>query len=441
MATSRRRFLKGLGMGVGGLGVFGLSSRESMAALRGKLSEVRGRSASAVASDESFWFYVQQAFEIDRSIITLNTGGVHPAPKVVMDAVKRYWDFANGAPVLNSWRYLRPRKEQIRIKLARTFGCSPEEIAITRNVTESMQIPLLGLDLKPGDEVLTTTHDYPSMKNALFQREQREGVKVRTFSFPYPPKSLDELTELFRKNITPRTRLILICHITNLTGQIFPVRDICRLAREKGIEVVIDGAHAFGHFEFKRDDLDCDIYGANLHKWMMAPVGNGFLYVRKNKIPRIWPLFPAPDPRGDDIRKFEHVGTQPEALKLAVGDALAFHHGIGGARKQARLRYLRDYWAQRLEGLPGFRMLTSPHPDQGCGIGTYTIDGLDMNGLQRALFDKHKIYTINVGIPAPDGSSERVTASRVTPSIYTLPRELDIYTDAVRHYVKNGLPG
>jgi selenocysteine lyase/cysteine desulfurase len=383
---------------------------------------------------------VRQAFNTDRSIINLNNGGVHPAPKIVMDALHRYMDFANGAPVLNSWRYLRPRKELVRKKLADTFGCSPEEIALVRNVTEAMQIALLGLEMKPGDEVLTTTHDYPSMKNALFQRELREGIKVKTFAFPYPPKNLNELTELFKKNITPKTKMILVCHITNTTGQIFPIRDLCRFARERGIEVVIDGAHAFGHFVFTQKDLECDIYGANLHKWMMAPIGTGFLYVKKSRIKDIWPLFPAPEPLGDDIRKFEHIGTQPEALKMAVGEALDFHHGIGGRRKEERMRYLRNYWAAKLEKLPNVKILTPYDPDMSCGIGTFTVEKLDMSKLGHILWEKHKICNTVFSLPAPVKEDENILGIRVTPSIYSSLRELDIFIEAITHYVRKGLP-
>ena len=440
METTRRDFLKGLGLGLTSLSVLGLSSKDAQANIQQKIQDVKHLSAAEIAGDEDFWFHVQQAFNTDRSIVNMNNGGVHPAPKIVIDAVKKYMDFANGAPVLNEWRYLRPRKELIRIKLADTFGCSPEEIAIVRNVTEALQNALLGIDLKPGDEVLTTTHDYPSMKSALFQREKREGVKVKMFPFPYPPKNLKELSDLFEQNVTPRTKMILICHITNLTGQIFPLKDICRMARDRGIEVVIDGAHAFGHFEFKQKDIDCDIYGANLHKWMMAPIGTGFLYVKKEKIKKIWPLFPAVDPQGDDIRKFEHLGTQPEYLKLAVGDALAFHHGIGGKRKEERLRYLRNYWAKALEQLPGVKMLTSYDPKQSCGLGTYTIENMDMGKLSQVLFDKHKIYNITVGVPPVVQTDENIIGMRVSPSIYTSLREIDLFIDAVSHYVKNGLP-
>lgn len=440
METTRRDFLKGLGLGLTSLSVFGLSSKEAQANIQQKVEDVKHFSAAEVARDEDFWFHVQQAFNTDRSIVNMNNGGVHPSPKIVMDAVKKYMDFANGAPVLNEWRYLRPRKELIRKKLADTFGCSPEEIAIVRNVTEALQIALLGIELKPGDEVLTTTHDYPSMKSALFQREKREGIKVKLFPFPYPPKNMKVLSDLFEQNVTSRTKMILLCHITNLTGQIFPLKEICQMARNKGIEVVIDGAHAFGHFEFKQKDIDCDIYGANLHKWMMAPIGTGFLYVKKEKIKKIWPLFPAPDPQGDNIRKFEHLGTQPEYLKLAVGDALAFHHGIGGKRKEERLRYLRNYWAKALEKLPGVKMLMSYDPEQSCGLGTFMVENMNMGKLSQILFDKHKIYNITVGVPPVIQTDENIIGMRVSPSIYTSLREIDLFIEAVSHYVKNGLP-
>jgi len=440
MDTSRRHFLKSIGLGIGSLSVFGLSAKKAQAELKEKLTKIKDLPPTEIAQDEDFWFYVQQAFDCDRSIINLNNGGVHPAPKIVMDAVHRYLDFANGAPVYNSWQVLRPRKELIRKKLADTFGCSPEEIAITRNVTEAMQIALLGLELKPGDELLTTTHDYPSMKYALLQREKREGVIVKMFPFRYPPKNINELADAFKKNITSRTRLIEVCHITNLTGQIFPIKEICQMAKKQGIEVVIDGAHAFGHFEFKQKDLDCDIYGANLHKWMMAPIGTGFLYVKKEKIKKIWPLFPALDPQGDDIRKFEHIGTHPDYLELAIGEALAFHHGIGGKRKEERMRYLRNYWAKALEKLPGVKILTSYDPEQSCGIGTFTVENMDLAKLVQVLFEKHKIYIITVGIPSPELGGEEISGIRVTPSIYTTLRELDTFIEAVSYYVKNGLP-
>lgn len=440
MSPSRRDFLRNLSVGLGSLGLLGVSAKKAHPALEKKLKEIHKLTPSQAAKDESFWFQVQGAFDIDRSFINLNNGGVHPAPRVVMEAVHRYLNFSNGAPPYNMWRILRPRKEYIRKRLAHTFGCSSEEIALTRNVTEAMQIALLGLELHKGDEVLTTSHDYPSMKNALYQRQKREGIRVKKFDFPYPPENRGILLDFFKKNITSRTKLILVCHITNLTGQIFPIKELCQMARERGIEVVIDGAHAFGHFEYKQKDLDCAIYGANLHKWMMAPIGTGFLYVRKDKIKKIWPLFPAPDPLSEDIRKFEHIGTHPEYLECAIGEALTFHHGIGGPRKEERLRYLRNYWAQKIEKLPGVKILTPHEPAQSCGIGTFTVEKMDMAGLRDALFNKHKIYTITVGIPPSAGNKEKVTGIRVTPSIYTTLKELDEFIGTTSHYIQRGLP-
>ncbi|MCX7974449.1 MAG: aminotransferase class V-fold PLP-dependent enzyme [Candidatus Aminicenantes bacterium] len=428
----RRAFLKTLGLTFGSLKFFSLEKKADASWLETKIKEIENLDPLDVAQDESFWFHVQEAFDVDRSLINLNNGGVHPAPRLVMQALHRYLDFANAAPTVNSWGYIRTRREFIRQKIAETFGCSPEEIAITRNVTESLQIVLLGIDLKPGDEIITTTHDYPSMKNALFQREKREGIKVKLVPFPYPALNKQELVDCFAQNITPRTKMILVCHITNLTGQIFPVKDISQLAREKGIELVIDGAHSFGHLVDQQKDLDCDIYGGNLHKWMMAPIGTGFLYVKKEKIKKIWPLFPSPDPQSDDIRKFEHYGTHPEPIWLAIGEALSFHHTLGPKRKEERLRYLKDYWAKALAILPGVKILTSFNPELACGLGSFTVEGRDMLRLSQILMDKHRIHT-TAGI-LPDG----VPFMRITPSIYTTLKELDYFIEIISHYIKTG---
>jgi len=434
LTTDRRSFLKSLGLAVGSLEFLRAPGRSEACSLEDRIKEVEHLDPAEVARDESFWFHVQEAFDVDRSLLNLNNGGVHPAPRVVMQALHRYLDFANAAPTVNSWGYIRTRREYIRQKIAEVFGCSAEEIAITRNVTESLQIALLGIDLKPGDEIITTTHDYPSMKNALFQREKREGVKVKLVPFPYPAKNKKQLVDCFAENITPRTKMILVCHITNLTGQIFPIREICQLARERGIEVVIDGAHSFGHFVFEQKDLDCDIYGGNLHKWMMAPIGTGFLYVKKEKIKKIWPLFPSPEPQGDDIRKFEHYGTHPEPIWLAIGEAITFHQTLGPKRKEERLRYLKNYWAQALAKLPGVRILTSFDPAMACGLGSFTVEGMDMTRLAQVLMDKHRIHTTAGTLP--DG----VSFMRITPSVYTTLQELDYFIEVVSHYIRSGLP-
>ncbi|UCC29777.1 MAG: aminotransferase class V-fold PLP-dependent enzyme, partial [Phycisphaerales bacterium] len=255
----------------------------------------------------------------------------------------------------------------------------------------------------------------------------------KTFDIPTPPGRLSELTDLFEQNITPKTKVILVCHITFLTGQIFPVKEIVHLARPRGIEVIVDGAHSFAHFAFKHSDLDCDYFGTSLHKWLSAPIGTGFLYVRKSKIANLWPLMAAPDPKSDDIRKFEEIGTHPTAPRLAIAEALNFYEGIGPQRKESRLRYLRNRWAKRMMGQPGVTIRTSLDPNQSCGIGTVGIEGVDNAELANHLFSKHRIVVTTI-------KHEDFGGIRVTPNTYTTLREMDIFCEVMEEVIKNGLP-
>ena len=266
--STRRTFLRGLAGGAGVLASFGeLGLEKVLAAGRA----AAGRTPEELASDEDHWREIQQAFTVDRSLINLNNGGVSPSPRVVQEAMRRYLELSNEAPVYTMWQLLEPQIESVRRRLASSFGCEPEEMAITRNASEALEICILGLDLKPGDEVLTTNQDYPRMLTTWRQRERRDGIVLKTISFPVPPPSMEDLSRRFAEAVTPRTKVLLVCHITNLTGQIFPVREICRMGRERGLEVIVDGAHAFAHFPFTRDELDCDYYGTSLHKWLLAP--------------------------------------------------------------------------------------------------------------------------------------------------------------------------
>jgi len=286
--------------------------------------------AEEAARDESRWFEVQQAFTVDRSQVNLNNGGVSPAPGTVLEAMKRHLDFSNEAPAHNMWRLLEPQVETVRQRLARLFGCDTEEMAITRNASEGLQICQLGFDLEPGDEVLTTDQDYPRMLTTFEQRARREGIVLKKFPIPVPSEDDDEIVRRFEQHITERTRLILMCHVINLTGQILPVNRVVTMARARGIPVIVDGAHSFAHFEFTRDELDCDYFGTSLHKWLFAPHGTGFLYVRKDRIADLWPMMAAQEKQDDDIRKFEEIGTHPAANHLAISEAIGFHLGQQG---------------------------------------------------------------------------------------------------------------
>ncbi|WP_456428482.1 aminotransferase class V-fold PLP-dependent enzyme [Rhodocaloribacter sp.] len=386
-----------------------------------------------IARDESFWLEVQQAFTVDRSLINLNNGGVSPAPAIVQAAMKRHLDYSNEAPVYTMWRILEPQREGVRQRLARQFACDPEEIALTRNASEGLQICQLGLDFEPGDEVLTTTHDYGRMINTFKQRERRDGIKLVQFPLPIPAEDPDEVVRLFEENITPRTRAILMCHIINITGQILPVKKVVHMARAKGIPVIVDGAHSFAHFQFTHDDLDCDYYATSLHKWLFAPHGTGMLYVRKDKIAGLWPMMAAPEKMDADIRKFEEIGTHPAANYLAIAEALTFHQGIGPERKEARLRHLTRLWVDRLLAHDRVRLHTSLKPEFSCAIATVQVEGVDTVKLGQHLWRKHRIIVTPIIHPEFEGL-------RVTPNVYTTLEEIDRFVDAMEDVIRNGLP-
>ncbi len=386
-----------------------------------------------IAANEGIWREVQAAYSVDRSLVNLNFGGVGASPIVVQDAMKRYLDYSNTAPVYSMWRVLEPQAEGVRQRLARHFGADTEEIAITRNASEGLQICQFGIDLQSGDEILTTTQDYGRMINTFKQRERREGVVLKQFSIPVPAEDEHEIVSLFEQNITDRTRLILMCHQINLTGQILPVKGVVQMARRHGIPVIVDGAHAYGQFAFKHEDLDCDYYGTSLHKWLNAPHGTGLLYVRRDKIADLWPLMAAPERQQDDIRKFEQIGTHPEANFLAIGDALTFHEGLGDERKEARLRYLRNYWAERLLQNDRVHLNTSLDPRFSCCLSNVYVDGVDTSGLGTYMWDQHRI------IVTPINHAE-FHGLRVTPNVCTTLGELDRFCDAMEHVIQHGLP-
>jgi len=395
--------------------------------------EAAGRTAADLAADEAYWGEIARAFDGDRTLVNLNNGGCSPAPTHVLEAMIRDLRFSNEIPVYHMWTVLEPRIESVRRGLAEEFGSDPEEMAIVRNASEALETLILGIDLKAGDEVVLTNQNYPRMITTWEQRARRDGIVVKQISFPVPPPSASDVVDRFRRAITPRTRVIEVTHITNLTGQILPVRDIVRMARERNVEVFVDGAHAFAHFPFKRDQLECDYYGTSLHKWLFAPIGTGFLYVRKEKQKKIWPLMAAPAKMDEDIRKYEEIGTHPAANHNAIAAALAFHRGIGADRKAARLRWLRDRWAKRLLAADSrVKVLTPLNATDSCGIGFVHVDGIDTEKLQAHLWEKHRVMTTPIVHPEFNGL-------RITPNVYTTPDEIDLFCDRMEAVLKKGI--
>jgi isopenicillin-N epimerase len=426
--TSRRTFLTG----AAALGAAAFRA-DALARAARAAENLKDAAACGVASNEDYWGEIQRCFDTDRTIINLNNGGVCPTPTHVLEAMIRDLRFTNESPVQHLWRVLEPRVESVRRDLAHEFGCDPEEIAVTRNASEAMETLIFGIDLKRGDEVVITDQNYPRMQTSWDQRARREGIVVKKISFPVPLTSPDEFVARIEKAITPRTRVIEIPQVTNLTGQILPVREVVRLGKSKGIEVFIDGAHAFAQLPFKRDDLDCDYFGTSLHKWTLAPIGTGFLYVRKSKQKSIWPLMGADAPLDEDIRKYEQIGTHPAANHNAISAALAFHRSIGAERKVARLRYLRDRWAKPLVAAsPKVKLWTPLGSEWSGGIALVQIEGIDSGKLFGYLWDKHRI----VVSPTKHAQFEGV---RVSANVYTTLDELDVFVDAMKQAAAKGV--
>lgn len=391
-----------------------------------------GRGAIGLADDEDYWGEIQRAFDTDRALVNLNNGGVSPAPAHVMEAMVRDLRFSNEIPVEHMWGVLEPRLETVRRDLAHDFGCDPEELAIVRNASEANETMIFGLDMAKGDEVVVTTQNYPRMVTSWEQRERRNGIALRRIAIPVKASDA-EIVARYREAITPRTRAIEVMHISFLTGQILPVAEIVKLGRERGIPVFVDGAHAYAHFPFTRDSLGCDYYGTSLHKWLHAPIGTGFLYVRRERIAGLWPLMGATKEQDANIRKYEEIGTHPAANHNAIGVALAFHRSIGIERKWRRLRWLTQRWAAPLQKASDRIRLHTPVDDERSGaIAVVQVEGVETGKLREWLWGRHKIFTVAIKGPDFEGL-------RVTPSIYTTRDEVDRFADAMVLAVRKGI--
>ena len=382
---------------------------------------------SQLASDEDFWYYIQQSYTIAPNFINLNNGGVSPAPKTVQDAMKRYYDLSNEAPSFYMWRILDTGREPLRKRLAGMAGCDKEEIALQRNASEALENVILGLDLKAGDEVVLAKQDYPNMINAWKQRERREGIKLVWVNLELPSEDNNYLAKQYTDAFTSKTKVVHVTHMINWIGQKMPVRKIADVAKAKNIEVIVDGAHTFAHFDFTITSLNCDYFGTSLHKWLGAPIGTGMLYVRKEKIKNVWPLFAAGEKEEDNIRKFEHLGTRPFFIEEAIDKAIDFQEMIGIKRKEERLVYLKNYWMEKVKDVPKVKLHTSLKPEFSGAIGLISIDGKKPAELDGFLYNQYHIHTVAIEI-------ENIKGVRITPNVYTSLKNLDVLVEAIKAF-------
>lgn len=428
---SRRRFL---GTAAAATALLAAPPALTAAPVRPRLYERLASFAAppaVLAQDEAYWRAVQQAFNVDRSLLHLNNGGVCPAPVPVQEAACRHQEAAYRQPFYAYRAQVRPQREAIRQRLAGLLGCDAEEVALTRNTSEGMAICQLGFPLAPGDEVLTTEQDYPRMLHTWAQRARRDGLVVKKVPLPVPLVDPGAFVAQLEAAMTPRTKLLMCCHMIDLTGQILPVAAISRMAQRHGVPVLVDGAQTFGQVPFTIGELGCDFFATSLHKWLMGPHGTGLLYVKKDHLADLWPLMPASPARHDDIRKFEDIGTAPLGQTLALGEALTFHETLGGATKAARLAYLRDYWLDAL--LPHDRLRLQTNPAPAGALATLDVAGIDPVALRDYLWNRHRIRVRPI-------RHDAVTGIRISPSLYTTLPELDRFVAVMRGVIQQGLP-
>jgi selenocysteine lyase/cysteine desulfurase len=420
----RRTFLKQAATLAGAFSANSLFRQAHAADWQAASARIAHLEPALAAQDEDYWAVIQRGYSVNPNLINLNNGGVSPAPVVVQQAVERYNELSNEGPSYYMWRILDQGREPLRERLAQLAGAQPGEIAVDRNSTEALNTIIFGIPLERGDEVIGTKQDYPHMIEAYRQRAMRDGIVYKQISFDFPIEDDERIVKAYEEAITPRTKLIHVTHMINWVGQVMPVAKISDMAHARGIEVIADGAHSFGLMDFKVTDLHCDYFGTSLHKFLSAPIGSGMMWIKADKIAKVWPLVCAGDPHSADIRKFEDIGTRSFPIEQGIGEAINFHEGIGLKRKEERIRYLKDYWANRVKGMPKVKLHTSLDARYSCAICGVSIDGMTPSDLENALFNNYKIHAVGI-------VWENISCVRVTPHVYTTLPDLDKLVRAI----------
>lgn len=413
----KRSFIKSAGL-------IGIGSMVDRGTLDRLIESVAKVPESELAENEDFWRKIRAGYRLKPDYINLENGYYCFLPQQILESQIRHLREINyqGSYYMRTVQF--ENKKKMAEKLAEIAGCSPDELIITRNTTESLDMIIGGLDWKPGDEAVMAEQDYPSMLNMFRQVAARYGVVNKIVSVPNDPQSDDEIVNLYSDAITDKTKLLMICHMINITGHILPVRKICDMAHSKGVEVMVDGAHAFGHFCFTIPELDCDYYGSSLHKWLSVPIGSGILWIKKDKIRKIWPLLASGVTDPDNILRLNQIGTHPVYIDLTVKESIDYYNMLGAGRKEARLRYLQHYWTDKARDLPNIILNTPTDPARSCAIANVGIKGIKPGELGDILLKKYRIYSAPI-----DGAG--VHGCRITPNVYTTTKELDVLVKAL----------
>ncbi len=414
----KRSFLKGVGM-------MGLAAPLTFLQVEQAVAGIGKAAPADVASNQDFWSKIRGDYTLKPDYINLENGYYCFMPKQLLEQTVEHLRVINNEASYYMRTVQWENKNKAAQKVAEIVGCSGDEVVITRNTTESLDTIIGGIRWNAGDEAVMAEQDYGAMLNHFRYVASRYGTVNRLVSIPNHPKDDDELVDLYAAAITDKTRLLMVCHMVNITGQVLPVRKITDMAHARGVEVMVDGAHAYSHVDFKMADLDCDYYGTSLHKWLSAPLGTGMLYVKKEKIGGVWPLLAERDLEPNDIHRLNHTGTNPVYTDLGILNAIEYQNAIGMERKEARLKYLQHYWTSQLRGLPRIMVNTPVEMSRHGGIGNVGIDGIEPADLAKKLFDEYQIFTVAIDRPG-------VRGLRITPNVYTTTKELDALVEAIK---------
>ncbi len=378
-----------------------------------------------INNEDELWKTVRSHYTLKEEYINLESGYYSIIPNPVLDHFIKHVKDVNIEGSYYMRNNLIKNKDRVIGELANIVGSSPDQIAITRNATESLDLIISGFPWKKGDEAIYAKQDYGTMKEMFEQISNRYDVVNKVISVPNHPKNDEEIVSLYESQITSKTKLIMVCHMINITGQILPIKKICEMAHNYGVEVMVDGAHCVGHFDFSIDDFNCDYYGSSLHKWLATPLGAGLLYVNKNKTHKIWPLLANGNTNKSDIKRLNHIGTHPVHTDLAISNSIDYLKWIRMERKEKRMRFLQRYWSDKLRNVKNVIVNTPLDIDRSCGIGNVGLTNMSPSKMEDLLFQKYKIFTVAIDYA-------NVKGCRISPNIFTTTKELDSFVEAVK---------
>jgi len=414
---NKRDFLKNLSLAA-------LAAPLSLGSMRSWAAEIEHIPVRTLAKTDDFWLKVRQDYKLKPDYINLESGYYNIIPTPTLDSMISHAKMVNyeGSYYMRTVQW--DNKTRMAQKLAELVGCSSKNVIITRNATESLNMVIMGFPWKKGDEAVFADQDYGAMKIMFDQVSERYGMVNKVISVPNHPKSDEEIVEIYAKAISPKTKLLMVCHMVNITGQILPIKKICQMAHKRGVQVMVDGAHCVGHFEFNIEDLECDYYGSSLHKWLAVPLGTGMLYVNDKQIKTLWPIFAEYNRKPDDITRLNHTGTHPVHHDLSIESAIDYYNMLGGARKEARLRYLQEYWSAQVRNHPNIAVNTPVESHRACGIANVGIKSMKPAELAKRLMDEYSIFTVAIDYA-------NVQGCRISPNVFTLTKELDVFVKAL----------